>query len=81
MTNIRVLGESISKLYLVKKLLRAVPSKFVQIMSTLEQFGDLEKMTVERAAGSLKAPEERVKGKTEASEGQLLLMLELYFEF
>ena len=75
-TNIRVLGEEIDESYVVKKLLRAVPSKCLQITSTLEQFGDLEKMTVEEAIGSLKAHEERMKGKTESSGGQLMLTKE-----
>lgn len=71
-TNIRALGEEVTKSYVVKKILRAVPAKFLQITSTLEQFGDLDKMTVEEVVGSLKAHEERVKGKAESSGGQLL---------
>ncbi|XP_074336191.1 uncharacterized protein LOC141673354 [Apium graveolens] len=43
------------------------------ITSTLEQFGNLETMIVEEVVGSLKAHEERVKGKSEAIENQLLL--------
>lgn len=72
-TNIKALGENISEAYVVKKLLRAVPAKFLQITSTLEQFGDLETMTIEEAVGSLKAHEERVKGKVETNQSQLLL--------
>ncbi|KAL8102842.1 hypothetical protein AgCh_027386 [Apium graveolens] len=44
-TNIRALGENIKETYVVKKLLRAVPTKFLQIASAIEQFGDLEEMT------------------------------------
>ncbi|KAL8109953.1 hypothetical protein AgCh_025888 [Apium graveolens] len=62
-TNIRALGEEIQASNVVKKLLHAVPSRFLQIPSTLEQFGDLETMTVEEATGSLRAHEERMKGK------------------
>lgn len=72
-TNIRALGEEVFESYVVKKLLRSVPTKFLQITSTIEQFGDLDNMTVEEAVASLKADEERVKGKTESSGGQLLL--------
>ncbi|XP_074328285.1 uncharacterized protein LOC141666187 [Apium graveolens] len=54
-TNIRVLGEEVSESYVVKKLLRSVPKKFPQITSTIEQFVDLDKMTVEEAVASLKA--------------------------
>ena len=72
-TNIRALGEVIKESYVVKKLLRAVPTKFLQITSTMEQFSDLEAMTVEEAMGALKAHEERIKGKVETNEAQLLL--------
>lgn len=72
-TNIRALGESIEENYVVKKFLRAVPTKFLQITSAMEQFGKLEEMTVEEAVGSLKAHEERMRGLTENSGGQLLL--------
>lgn len=72
-TNIRALGEDMAESYVVKKLLRAVPTRFLQLTSTMEQFGDLDTMTVEEAVGSLKAHEERVKGKTETTESQLLL--------
>lgn len=59
--------------YVVKKLHRAVAAKFVEITSTLEQFGEMETMTVEEAIGSLKAHEERVKRKTNTKEQQLML--------
>lgn len=72
-TNMRALGGEIKEAYVVKKLLRAVPSKFLQIASTIEQFGDLEKMSIEETIGSLKAHEERLRGKVEPSGGQLLL--------
>lgn len=76
-TNIRALGEDVKETYVVKKLLRAVPQKFLQIASTMEQFGNLETMTLEEAIGSLKAHEERVKGTTEnTSTGSQLLLTE-----
>lgn len=75
-TNIRALGEDIKETYVVKKLLRAVPSRFLQIASTLEQFGNIEKMTVEEIVGSLKAHEERMKGQTENTGGGQLLLTE-----
>lgn len=68
-TTIRALGEEIKEDYIVKKLLRAVPSKFLQIASTIEQFGNLETMTVEETVGSLKAHEERLKGSNNTSGG------------
>lgn len=74
-TNKRALGEEMKESYVVKKLLRAVPSRFLQIVSTLEQFRDLETLSVEEVVGSLKAHEERMKGsgKGETNEGQLML--------
>ncbi|XP_074373459.1 uncharacterized protein LOC141713783 [Apium graveolens] len=75
-TNIRTLGEEMSESYVVKKFLRSVPSKFLQITSTMEQFGDLDTMTMEEAVGSLKAHEERLRGKSDNSESQLLLTKE-----
>ncbi|XP_074351808.1 uncharacterized protein LOC141690955 [Apium graveolens] len=72
-TNIRALGEEVKESYVVKKLLRAMPTKFLQITSTMEQFGNLDIMSVEDAVGALKAYDERIKGKNEVSEGKLLL--------
>ncbi|XP_017228118.2 uncharacterized protein LOC108203631 [Daucus carota subsp. sativus] len=73
---IRALGESIGEAYVVKKILRAVPTKFLQIASALEQFGNLETMSIEEVIGSLKAHEERLSGQVESKEGQQLLMTE-----
>lgn len=72
-TNIRALGETLEETYVVKKMLRAVPSIFLQIASAIEQFGKLEEMSVEEVIGSLKAHEERLRGQTETSQGKLLL--------
>lgn len=72
-TNIRALGEKMEEAYVVKKLLRAVPSKFLQIASAIEQFGNLEVMSIEEVVGSLKAHEERLRGQSETNQGQLLL--------
>lgn len=72
-TNIRALREEMHESYVVKKMLRAVPSRFLQIMSTMNQLGNFETMTMEEVVGSLKTHEERVKGKVDSSEGKLML--------
>lgn len=72
-TNIRALGEEVEEAYVVKKILRAVPTRFLQIASAIEQFGNLELMSIEEIVGSLKAHKERVRGKAENSEQQLFL--------
>ncbi|XP_074348950.1 uncharacterized protein LOC141687552 [Apium graveolens] len=79
-TNIRELGEEIDECNVVKKLLRAVPIKFLQIASTIEQFGDLDTMTLEETVGSLKSHEERLKGTTDTGGNQLLLTREQWIE-
>ena len=73
---IRALGEPIGEEYVVKKILRAVPTKFLQIASTLEQFGNLDTMSIEEVIGSLKAHEERISGQVENKKSQQLLMTE-----
>lgn len=77
MTNIRALGEKIEEAYMVKKMLRVVPSNFLQIASAIEQFGNLEEMSIEEVMGSLKAHEERLRGRSETNQGHLLLTEEI----
>ncbi|XP_074364213.1 uncharacterized protein LOC141705039, partial [Apium graveolens] len=73
--NIRTLGDEMAEAYVVKKVLRAMPHKFLQITSAIEQFGDLEKMSIEEVIGSLKAHEERLRGQPDASGGTNQLLL------
>lgn len=61
-TNIWALGKEVKEAYVVKKLLHAILSKFLQIASTIEQFGNLERLTVEEKVGLLKAHEKRLRG-------------------
>lgn len=83
-TNIHTLGKSVTDSYVVKKLLRAVLVKSLQIASMIEQFGNIETMTVEETIESLKARDERLLGyqlllteeewnKREKGEQKLLL--------
>ena len=57
---------------MVKKLLRAVPMKFLQIASSIEQFGELDTMSVEEVIGRLKTHDERIRGPTENEEKKIL---------
>ncbi|KAL8154556.1 hypothetical protein AgCh_000066 [Apium graveolens] len=72
-TNIRALGEKMEENYMVKKLLRAFPSKFLHIASALEQFGKLEEMFVEEGQLLLTKEEWRQKDN---QDGKLLLTRE-----
>jgi len=58
---IRELGDAMDEKYVVKKLLRAVSTKFINIASSMVLFNDINKMTMEEAIGSLKAHEELLK--------------------
>lgn len=72
-SKIRALGEKIEEAYVVKKLLRVVPKRFLQVVSTIEQFGDFKTMTVEEVIGHLKAYEERICTYAN-NEGEHLLL-------
>ncbi|XP_021979119.1 uncharacterized protein LOC110875200 [Helianthus annuus] len=57
------LGTTLSQLTLVRKLQNVVPDKFTQIVASMEQYSDLQTMTLEEAVGRLKTFEERLKQK------------------
>nr|GEV01412.1 ribonuclease H-like domain, reverse transcriptase, RNA-dependent DNA polymerase [Tanacetum cinerariifolium] len=57
------LGHNMKDEELVRKLLNAVPDRYLQIVATREQYSDLDEMTLEEAIGRLKTYEERIKTK------------------
>ncbi|KAK1434246.1 hypothetical protein QVD17_11166 [Tagetes erecta] len=69
------LGKIFDNKMLVRKLLGSVPRKrFIAVVATIEQFGDLKTMTFSEAVGRLKAFEERTKEEERSgSEKQKLL--------
>nr|GEU60660.1 putative zinc finger, CCHC-type [Tanacetum cinerariifolium] len=50
---------------LVRKVLNAVPDRFLQIVASIEQYSDLDTMSLDEAIGRLKTFEERLKYKNE----------------
>nr|GEZ08977.1 zinc finger, CCHC-type [Tanacetum cinerariifolium] len=48
---------------LVRKLLNAVRDRYLQIVASIEQYSDLDEMTLEEAIGRLNTYEERIKYK------------------
>jgi hypothetical protein len=60
--------------YVVKKLLRAVSTKFINVSSSMVLFNDINKMAMEEVIGSLKAHEELLKGREVQAQEQRLLM-------
>lgn len=69
------LGDKEEEGYVVKKFLRAVPPKFMQIASMIEQFDDFKTMTVEEVIGCLKAHEERIDNYSKGGGGEEHLLL------
>ncbi|GJY82012.1 zinc finger, CCHC-type containing protein [Tanacetum coccineum] len=57
------LGHTMEDETLVRKLLNAVPDRYLQIVASIEQYSDLDEMTLEEAIGRLKTYEERIKYK------------------
>lgn len=70
---IRELGENMEESYVVKRMLRSLPNKFMQIVSSIEQFADLKSMTVEELIGRLKAHEERLRNANLVDDEHVLL--------
>jgi hypothetical protein len=71
---IRELGDPMEEKYVVKKLLRAVSKKYINIASSIGLFCDVNKMSMEEVIGSLKAHEELLKGQEEDGGEEQLLM-------
>ncbi|GJW63553.1 hypothetical protein Tco_0115437 [Tanacetum coccineum] len=57
------LGHTMEDETLVRKLLNAIPNRYLQIVASIEQYLDLDEMTLEEAIGRLKTYEERIKYK------------------
>nr|GEW57932.1 zinc finger, CCHC-type [Tanacetum cinerariifolium] len=57
------LGHTIEDQTLVRKLLNAIPDRYLQIVASIEQYSDLSEMTMEEAIGRLKTYEEIIKYK------------------
>ncbi|XP_071704589.1 uncharacterized protein [Rutidosis leptorrhynchoides] len=74
----RTLGYELKEVDLVKRLFDSMPMSFLQIVASIEQCFELDKMLFDEAVGRLKAYEERIKGteKIEGIQGGLLLASE-----
>jgi hypothetical protein len=71
---IRSLGMKVEEITVVEKLLRLVPDKFLPIVITIEQWGDLTVMSVAEVIGCLQTFEESSKGRRrDREEGKLLV--------
>ena len=70
---LRQLGERLDDKDAVKKLLRSMPPRYDSLTLSLEQFGDLESMSLVEAIGSLKVHEMRLSERDLREEEQALL--------
>ncbi|KAE8733627.1 hypothetical protein F3Y22_tig00001120pilonHSYRG00301 [Hibiscus syriacus] len=78
---IRSLGTKLDDSEVIEKLFSAVPDKFLQIIGTIEQFGDIEMMSVLEAIGRLRTFEEGLKGRLHSkSSGEQLLLTQAVWE-
>ncbi|XP_076943088.1 uncharacterized protein LOC143613196 [Bidens hawaiensis] len=68
------LGSTIDNKKLVRKVLKYVPKKYIQIVAAIEQFADLNTMLFQEAIGRLKAYEERIKESTKEEDKHNKLM-------
>lgn len=66
---IRSLDTEVKESVVVEKLFSAVPDRFLQIVSTIEQWGDMSMMSLSEAIRRLRVYEESIKGRrTERGE-------------
>nr|GEZ54218.1 ribonuclease H-like domain, reverse transcriptase, RNA-dependent DNA polymerase [Tanacetum cinerariifolium] len=74
-TKAKVLGKTLDKSLLVRKLLDSTPDRFIQIVASIEQTNDLDDITLDEIVRKLKAFEERIKhrkeGQVESQENLL----------
>ncbi|CAN1836205.1 hypothetical protein LINPERHAP1_LOCUS34680, partial [Linum perenne] len=60
---IRSLGGELKDGVVVDRLFSAVPDRFTPIICTIEQWGDLETMSVSEAVGRLRAFDQSLRGR------------------
>ncbi|KAJ4814139.1 hypothetical protein LUZ62_026705 [Rhynchospora pubera] len=72
---IRSLGVELKESAVVEMLFSAVPDKFLPIIGTIEQWGDISVMPVAEAIGRLRVFEESLKGRQPQKEEDEMLLL------
>ena len=60
-SDLRNLGEKMEERDVVRRFLRATPSKFDALTLSLEQYGDLDKVSLDKVIGSLTVHEMRLR--------------------
>jgi gag-polypeptide of LTR copia-type/Zinc knuckle len=72
---IRSLGVELKDSTVVEKLFNAVPDRFLPIIGTIEQWGDMSIMSITEAIGRLRVFEENLKGRRDRKEEEEQVLL------
>ena len=72
-SDLRNLGETMEEKEVVRRFLRATPEKFDALTLSLEQYGELDKVSLDEVIGSLTVHELRLKEWETREEEQILL--------
>ena len=72
-SDLRNLGEVMEEKEVVRRFLRATPAKFDALTLSLEQYGELDKVSLDEVIGSLTIHELRLKERETREEEQILL--------
>ena len=72
-SDLKNLGKMIDEKEVVRRFLRATPSKFDALTLSLEQYGDLDKVSLDEVIGSLTVHELQLKERESCEEQQVLL--------
>ena len=72
-SDLRNLGEAMEEKEVVRQFLRVMPAKFDGLTLFLEQYGDLDKVSLDETIGSLTVHELRLKERESCEEEHVLL--------
>ena len=72
-SDLRNLGETMEEKEVVRRFLRATPAKFDALTLSLEQYGELDKVSLDEVIGSLTVHKLRFKERESREEEQVLL--------
>ena len=72
-SDLRNLGETMEEKEVVRRFLRATPAKFDTLILSLEQYGELDKVSLDEVIGSLTVHELQLKEWETLEEEQILL--------
>ena len=73
-SDLRNLGETMEEKEVVRRFLRATPAKFDTLTLSLEQYGELDKVSLDEVIRSLTVHELRLKERETREEEQILLV-------